>query len=117
MIHNIQSSVQALAILRDVASDHYEPAFHTTIFDLDESLDSNDVPTCLSQCRTCDLTVDFKTDQDPVIRCPRCGEEELKVIAVAEMVVQGSVVLWREVWYTKKLKQLSKKPLEPRYQL
>ena len=92
MIHNIQNPTQALSVLRIAA----KYCLITTVFDLAESLDPRDVATCLSECAICNLTVDFKTDQDPVIRCPRCGEEELKVIAVAEMVVQGSVVLWRQ---------------------
>ena len=96
MIHNILSPSHARSTLREIASDYYEPAFHTTVFDLDESLDPRDVPTCLSQCKTCDLTVDFKTDQDPVTKCPRCREETLEVIADTEMVIQNSAVLWRE---------------------
>ena len=105
MIHNIQNPAQALDILHEVANwdanviSWWEPSnitHFTTVFDLDESLEPNDIPTRLSKCETCDLTVDFTTDQNPVIKCPRCHEDALKVIASAELVIQGSVVLWRE---------------------
>ncbi len=91
MIHDIQNPTQALAILHEVSM--YTPIDLT--FVLDESLDPRDVPTCLSQCKMCDLTVDFKTDVDPVTKCPRCGET-LEIIAIAELIIQGVIVIWRE---------------------
>lgn len=93
MIHDIQNPTQALTILRGVSG--YKPRDYTTVFVLDEALDPSDVPTCLSQCKMCDLTVDFKTDVDPVTKCPRCGET-LEIIAIAELIIQGVIVIWRE---------------------
>lgn len=97
MIHSIQNPTQALDILREVAVwDGHEPCYFTTVFDLDGILDPNEVPTCLSQCETCDLTVDFKTNEDPTNECPRCGEETLEVIAIAKLIIQDAIVLWME---------------------
>lgn len=104
MIHDIQNPTQALATLHEIAK--WDPnniswweldatAHFTTVFNLDESLDPNDIPTCLSQCKTCDLIVNFKTDQQHTTECPQC-QGVLEVIAIAELIIQGSVVVWRE---------------------
>ncbi len=73
-------------------------AFVPIIFDLNEAIDPNDVPTRISQCQTCDLTI----HQDLGVyfdECPRCGEDHLQVLVEVVLVIQGSIVFyasWRE---------------------
>ncbi len=98
MIHNIQNPTQALDALHEVKMWGWEePGTATPIFDLDKSLDSRDVPIGLTKCKTCGKVVNFKINQSR-IKCPQCTVTmfEFESDAIVEMVVQGSVVLWRK---------------------
>ncbi len=72
-------------------------AFVPIIFDLNETIDPNDVRTRISQCQSCDLTIHQDLGEYPT-ECPRCGED-CQVLAEAVLVLQGSVVIytsWRD---------------------
>ncbi len=73
-------------------------AFNPIIFDLDESIDPNDVPTRISRCLSCDLTI-WQNLGGYLDYCPRCREDHLQILEEVQMVVQGSVVVyaaWRD---------------------
>jgi hypothetical protein len=93
MIHSIQNSIQALEVL---FQGFYVPEgpCRCPVFDLDDSVIPDDISVALYECETCDLTVHLNLGDDPISECPRC-REILKLVSLAEMVVQGAVVLWR----------------------
>jgi len=73
--------------------------FHPLIFDLNESVDANEVETRIVQCKTCDLTIHSTLSVDEITHCPRCGEDHLKTMVNVFLVIQGSVVVhsaWRK---------------------
>ena len=55
-------------------------------FDLDKSLNPNDVRTRISQCQTCDLTI-HQNLGEYLDECPRCGEDHLKLLVGVSLVM------------------------------
>jgi hypothetical protein len=73
--------------------------FHPLIFDLDESIDPNEVETKIIECMTCDLMIHSTLGVDEIDHCPRCGEDHLKTMVDVLLVIQGLVVMytsWRK---------------------
>ena len=73
--------------------------FHPLIFDLDKSVDANDVETRIVQCMYCDLTIHSTLSDGEIEECPRCRQGYLKVMVDVFLVIQGSVVMhttWRK---------------------
>lgn len=92
MIAVVRSATQAEAFL--LTSDEDD----ALVFDLLESLDPNYIPVRLCECKECLKTEIFRLGDTPSDECIPCGGR-LEVIAVAGLVIQGSVVLstnWRE---------------------
>ncbi len=71
-------------------------AFHPIIFDLDESINADDVRTRISQCQRCNLMIRQNLGEYNDY-CPRCGEDYPKVLEEVILVIQGSIVVYT-VW-------------------
>lgn len=96
MICSIPTIEKAQEIM-DAALQNY-CMYHPMVFDLNESLDPNDVPVCISRCLSCELTVHFKLGDDNDGECPRCRDSSLVELVQVLLVIQGSVVIstaWR----------------------
>lgn len=102
MICEIPTLEKASEIMGDALEIHGTLKFewfHPLAFDLDESLDPNEVETKIVKCRTCDLTTHLTLSGRDINYCPHCGGEHLKVMVDVLLVIQGSVVIhtaWRK---------------------
>lgn len=97
MIAVVQNAAQALNFLFEDLTYWRSEACRQEplIFDLLEELVPTEIPYVLYECCTCDATMHFNLGDNQHDMCPRCGEKA-EVVAVAGLVIQGAVVLWRE---------------------
>jgi hypothetical protein len=96
-IYSIRTLADAKKIMREAYL--YPWSYNPIIFDLNESLDPNDVEVSISKCDTCDVVVHFKLCADNEAECPRCQELALRELVVVQLVIQGPVVVstnWRD---------------------
>lgn len=92
-IHKISTVGKANEIM-GAAYLHYA-GHHPIIFDLIESLDSNEVPVSINQCEECKRIAWHRLGDDNEGNCPKCSQP-MKKLVVVQLVVQGGVVIWRE---------------------
>ncbi len=94
-IYSIKTLAKAQEIMQQAYL--YPWSFNPIIFDLDESLDPNDVEVSISKCDKCDAVVHVKLSVENEGFCKCQGL--LKELVVAQLVIQGSVVIstnWRD---------------------
>jgi hypothetical protein len=96
-IYSIPTLAKAQEIMQQAYL--YPWSFNPIIFDLDESLDPNDVEVSISKCDKCSAVVHFKLCAENEAECPRCRESTLRELVVVQLVIQGPVVVstyWRD---------------------
>lgn len=95
-IYEVPTLEKAVEIM-DAAYLHFAE-YHPIVFDLNESLDPNDVEVSISQCLECTTVARFKLGDDNEGVCPKCSQP-MKELVVVSLIIQGSAVIstaWRE---------------------
>jgi hypothetical protein len=95
-IYTIRTLVDAEKIMQKAYL--YPWPYVPIIFDLNGSLDPNDVEVSISKCDKCDAVVHFKLRDENEAECPRC-QGSLRELVVVSLVIQGPVVVatnWRD---------------------
>lgn len=97
MIHEIPTLEKAAEIMEQAYLTPW--SFTSIIFDLDGTIEPNEICTRISRCLLCDLTI-WQNLSEYLDKCPHCLDDHLRVLVEVMLVVQGSVVIhtaWREV--------------------
>jgi len=87
-------TISTLERVKEIMQEAYlHPAtYHPIIFDLNESIDPNDVEVSISRCEKCWNTIHFKLGDYNEAECPLCSQN-MEELVVVQMIVQGSTVV------------------------
>ena len=95
MMYKITCHDDALRRMLDVVMD-FVPEPTDMVFDLVDSVEADDTPVSVYQCRECDATEHYcLTEEEFWYECPRCGEIAMELAVNVAVVIQGDCVVYR----------------------